>query len=77
MTESKSSKKEEFKKAFLRVISVISLLLALAVALVAAEFPFGFAVAEGSSMSYICIEADGGKVPDQSNADARKSRQHH
>lgn len=72
MTESKSSKKEEFKKAFLRVISVISLLLALAVALVAAEFPFGFAVAEGSSMSYICIEADGGKVLDESNADARK-----
>ena len=72
MTESKSCKKEEFKKAFLRVISVISLLLALAVALVAAEFPFGFAVAEGSSMSYICIEADGGKVLDESNADARK-----
>lgn len=72
MTESKSCKKEEFKKAFLRVISVISLLLALAVALVAAEFPFGFAVAEGSSVSYICIEADGGKVLDESNADARK-----
>lgn len=72
MTESKNCKKEEFKKAFLRVISVISLLLALAVALVAAEFPFGFAVAEGSSMSYICIEADGGKVLDESNADARK-----
>ena len=72
MTESKSCKKEEFKKAVLRVISVISLLLALAVALVAAEFPFGFAVAEGSSMSYICIEADGGKVLDESNADARK-----
>lgn len=72
MTESKNCKKEEFKKAFLRVISVISLLLALAVALVAAEFPFGFAVAEGSSMSYICIEADGGKVLDEYNADARK-----
>ena len=72
MTECGECRKERLKGAFCRVISVVALIVALAVALVAAEFPMVLSVAEGASMSYICIEADSGKVLDESNADARK-----
>ena len=72
MTECGECRKERLKGAFCRVISVVALIVALAVALVAAEFPTVLSVAEGASMSYICIEADSGKVLDESNADARK-----
>lgn len=72
MTDGYNGAKRDFKSAFARVIAVIVLLIAFALAYAAAEFPHGFSVVQGGGTSYICIEAESGKVIDECAADERR-----